>query len=206
MDTLRAAETAPGTRDDEQDPALRAERELIELARLGDRDAFGRLMQAHLPRVWNVVWRIVRHEQDAEDIVQESFLAAFRALPAFRGESRFSTWLHRIAVTRALNHLDRKAERVGRSSVPLDGPAAPPVRDGAPTPLQSLERKELLRRLAECLPKLPPAWRATLALRDGDSLSYEHIADVLSLNVGTVRSRLARARAALRKCVDGEAA
>ena len=206
MDTLRAADTAPVTKGDDQDPSLRIERELIELARLGDRDAFGRLMQAHLTRVWNVVWRIVRHEQDAEDIVQESFLAAFRALPAFRGESRFATWLHRIAVTRALNHLDRKAERVVRSSVPLDGPAAPPVRDEAPTPLQLLERKELLRRLAECLPKLPPAWRATLALRDGDGLSYEHIAEALSLNVGTVRSRLARARAALRKCVDGEAA
>jgi RNA polymerase sigma-70 factor (ECF subfamily) len=191
--------------------------ELIRRARSGDREAFAPLVEAHLPQVWSVVFRILRHQEDTEDVVQEVFLAAYQALPSFRGEARLSTWLHRIAVTRALNHLDRSEEKIRRASQALEeGPpggagrtTAPSVAAAVwqsrdPSPLKSLEAGEIRRRLAECLGKLPAAWRAVLALRDVDRISYEEIAQVSRIALGTVRSRLARARLALRDCMEAE--
>lgn len=190
----------------------------VERARQGDRRAFDRLVERHVAAVWGVAWRIVRHREDAEDVVQETFLTAFRSLPEFRGDASFSTWLHQIARSRALNHLERAAERLRRASRPLESPRpdgdgeriAPDVEraasdrgPSAASPLRALESKELLRRLAECFEKLPPAWKAVVALRDAESLSYEGIAEAVGIELGTVRSRLARARLALKDCVQG---
>ena len=193
--------------------------ELVRRAQSGDRAAFDRLVERHAPRVWKVAWRIVRNRDDADDVAQEVFLTAFRTLSSFRGESRLSTWLHRIAVTRALNHQTRAAERMRRASDSLeseraDGPDGirPEVERAAglasarQTPLHALETKELMRRLADCLQRLPAPWRAIVALRDAESLAYDEIASVLRIELGTVRSRLARARAALRECVEGRGA
>jgi RNA polymerase sigma-70 factor (ECF subfamily) len=170
-------------------------------------------MRAHLPGVWAVVWRILRHREDTEDVVQEAFLAAHRALPGFRGDARFSTWLHRIAVNRALNHRDLASERLRRASMSLappepDDPPAPAflaaaLADGSiPSPLRALELSELRRRLGRCLENLPAVWRAVVALRDGEGWSYEEIAASVGTPIGTVRSRLARARMGLRRCVE----
>jgi RNA polymerase sigma-70 factor (ECF subfamily) len=196
---------------------------LVARARGGDRDAFGRLVEAHLDRIWTLVWRVLRHHEDTEDVVQEVFLAAWQALPRFRGEARLSTWLQTIAVTRALNHRARGAEKLRQASIPLDrlavdgsswmadgalGPAGHTAAEPADmhpsaSPLRTLEAGDLRRRLALCLDKLPAAWRAILALRDGGDRPYEEIAAALGLALGTVRSRLARARLALRDCVEG---
>jgi RNA polymerase sigma-70 factor (ECF subfamily) len=188
--------------------AAAAEAALIARARQGDRDAFDDLVRLHLPRVWAVVWRMLRQREDTEDVVQEVFLAAFQGLPGYRGEARLSTWLHRIAVSRAINHLQRAEERASRARVQLDD-----VLDGLPvaagpgeSPLQALQAGELQRRLADCLEKLPGTFRAILALRDVDETPYEGIAATLGIALGTVRSRLARARLALRQCVSGERA
>jgi RNA polymerase sigma-70 factor (ECF subfamily) len=189
------------------------EARLIERARSGDREAFERLMEAHLERVWGLVWRVLRHREDTEDVVQEVFLTAWRSLPGFRGDASLATWLGRIAVTRALNHLDRGGEKVRRGSVSLTtepdetAPSAGRVvelmdaRPGA-SPLKVLEARDLGRRLSICLARLPAAWRAALALRHGEHRSYEEIAASLGLALGTVRSRLARARLALKECVE----
>ena len=201
-------EARPEVETPEESPLARA--------RLGDREAFEGLVQSHLPAVWRIVWRIVRHREDCEDVVQEVFLAAWQGLPGYRGEARFSTWLHTIAVTRSLNHLDRASERVRRASSPLVAPngedhtpeavrAMERTSAHAPSPLQALEAGELMRRLAHCLEKLPAPWRAVIALRDSEELSYEEIARLMDLALGTVRSRLARARIALRQCVEGRA-
>jgi RNA polymerase sigma-70 factor (ECF subfamily) len=188
---------------------------LLARARAGDRVAFEGLVERHLSQVWGVVWRIVRHTQDAEDVVQDTFLTAWRSLGDFREEAALSTWLHRIAVTRALHHVERASERMRRASRSIDdeesGPAALIALEGgrsraaAESPLRQLESKELLARLQRCLDKLPPAWRAVLALRDVDALAYDEIARVLEVALGTVRSRLARARMALKECVEGAA-
>jgi RNA polymerase sigma-70 factor (ECF subfamily) len=191
-----------------------AEPDLVGRARRGDRGAFERLVSEHLSHVWRVVWRIVRHDADAEDVVQEVFLAAWQGLPGYREACAFSTWLHRIAVTRALNHVDRSAEKLRRASWPIDVPPAgdpdgePPLArlaDAGPSPLEALEARELLRRLADCVSRLPAAWRTVVALRDGESLAYEEIARILDVALGTVRSRLARARIALKECMEGAA-
>lgn len=185
------------------------EHRLLRAARRGEREAFDALVALHLPAVWRVAWRICRHRQDAEDVVQETFVTAWRSLPRFRGESRFSSWLHRIATTRALNHLDRRAVRVERSSDELEPAAEAGVLHGASasvpaSPLEALEATELKQRLARCVDGLPAPWRAVLALRDGEGMSYEEIASALGVAVGTVRSRLSRARLALRACVRGD--
>jgi len=190
------------------------ESDLVDRARSGDQEAFGRLMETHLERVWVLVWRVLRHREDTEDVVQEVFLTAWRSLPGFRGDASLATWLAKIAVTRALNHLDRGGVKVSRNAVPIepgsgDGPRtaglARELEDGRPaaSPLRVLEARDLGRRLADCLGRLPPAWRAALALRHQDQQPYEEIARALGLALGTVRSRLSRARLALRECVDG---
>jgi len=196
---------------------------LVLRAQRGDEAAFAQLMDRHLDRVWALVWRVMRHHEDTEDVVQDAFLAAWRALPGFRGDARFSTWLQTIAVSRALNYRARAAERVRRASAPFAAPGHPSIeaartvgRGAAPSgepaddrpgssPLRLLESAELRLRLAACLGKLPPEWRAVLVLREGEaSLSYAEIAATLGLAPGTVRSRLARARLSLRDCVEGE--
>jgi RNA polymerase sigma-70 factor (ECF subfamily) len=157
-------------------------------------------METHLERVWNLVWRVLRHQEDTEDVVQEVFLTAWKSLPGFRGDAHLSTWLQKIAVSRALNHRARASERMRRASVPLEDP----MEDDARTrPLRRLEEGELRQRLSDCLRKLPEPWRAVLALRQTETSSYEQIAAALEVAVGTVRSRLARARLALRDCVEG---
>ena len=185
--------------------AMDEEPELLRKAMGGDRRAFDRLVELHLPQVWATVWRVLRHREDTEDVVQEVFVTAHRALPGFRGDAKLSTWLHRIAVTRALNHVEKAEEKLRRASDPIDLEAVDGPR-AIGTPLGALEAKELMRRLADCLAKLPVAWRAVLALRDAEQNSYEHIAETLQIELGTVRSRLARARTSLKDCVEGRAA
>lgn len=210
-------------------PLPDVEAALVLRAQQGDESAFALLMDRNLDRIWALVWRVMRHREDTEDVVQDAFLAAWRSLPGFRGDARFSTWLQTIAVSRALNYRARGAERVRRASASFAaagdpafeaaravsggalaaaGSASPrePADDrpGA-SPMRLLESRELRQRLAACLEKLPTEWRAILALREGEaSLSYEQIATTLGLALGTVRSRLARARLSLRDCVEGE--
>lgn len=183
---------------------------VVSRARRGDRAAFEELVHSHLDQVWRVVWKILRHTEDTEDVVQEVFMSAQRALPEFRGGARFGTWLHRIAVNRALNHLQRASEKLRRASVPIGSAggedhakvSAEPA-SGEATPLDRMEQSELGRRLVECLEKLPAAWRVVLALRVNEEMDYREIARVQETAIGTVRSRLARARLSLRQCMQG---
>lgn len=178
---------------------------LVRKARDGDRHAFDRLVALHLPLVWSTVFRVLRHREDTEDIVQEVFITAHRSLAGFRGDAKFSTWLHRIAVTRALNHVEKAETKLQRASDTIDI-EAPDGPRAIGTPVAALEAKELMRRLADCLSRLPAAWRVVLALRDAEDNSYEQIAETLHVELGTVRSRLARARGSLKDCVEGRTA
>ena len=195
---MRAIKPRDGAPADDED-------DLVRKARDGERQAFDRLVELHLSQVWATVWRVLRHREDTEDVVQEVFVTAHRALPGFRGEAKFSTWLHRIAVTRALNHVEKAESKLQRASDPIElADARMPRAIG--TPLRALEAKELMRRLADCLQQLPAAWRVVLALRDAEENSYEQIAETLHVELGTVRSRLARARGSLKDCVEGRTA
>ena len=110
---MAASKLAGGTPPDDED-------DLVRKARDGDRRAFDRLVALHLPQVWATVWRVLRHREDTEDVVQEVFVTAHLSLSGFRGDAKLSTWLHRIAVTRALNHRERAEEKRSRASDPID--------------------------------------------------------------------------------------
>ena len=112
-----------------------------------------------------VALRLLGRDDEVDDVVQEVFLAAFRGLRDYRGEARLSTWLHRIAVTRALNHLERAEERASRARVELDDvlEGLPVATESGDSPLQALQAGEMQRRLADCLGRMPAAFRAILA-------------------------------------------
>ncbi|MGH2452709.1 MAG: sigma-70 family RNA polymerase sigma factor, partial [bacterium] len=165
---------------------------LIARSQRGDLEAFDRLLATHEDRIYHAAYRITGNADDARDAAQETFLKAFRALSRYRHESAFSTWLHRIAVNAALDLVRRRPQI---PPVSLDDVALP-ASSGNPEP--EAERSELQRRVHQAVGRLAPDHRVIIVLRDLQGLAYEEIAEVLRIPVGTVRSRLSRARDALR--------
>ena len=170
-------------------------------ARTGDAAAFEVLVRRHERWVFSLVLRMVGNRHEAEDIAQDIFLKTYRGLPNFRGTARFSTWLHTIATNQTLSHLAARATSRRREVADSD-PDLPPVLDRlpdqAPGPDRDLERRDLRALLDAALARLSPEHRIVVVLRDIQDLSYEEISEVLQLEIGTVRSRLHRARAALK--------
>jgi len=159
--------------------------------------------QFKLP-VWRLARRLTRNDEEALDTTQEIFLRVWRGLPGFRGEAKISTWVFQIA----WNHLRAHRRRMGRNlqfiSEGTDGDRelAMIARDPHADPERRAASVELLDRVEDALAELPEHYRVVVWLRDGEELSYREIADTLDLPIGTVRSRLARARDALRRMVE----
>ncbi|HYB73040.1 MAG TPA: sigma-70 family RNA polymerase sigma factor [Candidatus Sulfotelmatobacter sp.] len=183
------------------------DRGLVDRARAGDAGAFEALVRRYQAWVFTLALRMVGDRGEAEDVAQEVFLKAYRGLKTFRGASRFSTWLYAIATHHCLNHLQARARRPrpARGSGAAAGAAGedPPdpvdrLPDGAPRPDELLERADLERTVQAELQCLTEEQRAILVLRDIQGLTYEVIAQALGLELGTVRSRLHRARMALK--------
>ena len=168
-------------------------------ARGGDRAAFGELVRRHQDALYRFVVRMVRSRDEALEIAQEAFLRAWEALPQWQPEAQFRTWLFRIASNAALDAL-RRRRVVG--FVPLaetfDAPGA------EPDPAKRLELKQEIAALEASLARLSPEHRGILLLREVENMSYEEIGAVLGLSEGTVKSRLARARAALLETHGGK--
>lgn len=164
------------------------EAELLERARRGDSDAVQALYREHAPRVYAVVRRLAGDDAQAEDWAQEAWVRALRALPTFRGDARFGTWLHRIAVNQALQGQRRSRRR--RNEVPLspDHPARPQLHDAL-----------LERQLERALDSLPPRMREVLVLHDVEGYTHEEIGDLMGVAAGTCKSQLFKARAKLRE-------
>ena len=166
-------------------------------AQAGDEAAFGRLMRAHYEHSFRLVYSIVRSEHDARDVCQEVWLKVWQELRNFRGDAKFTTWLHPIATRRALDHL-RKRRRWYDRLLPFD--TDDETVPSAPEPAEeesvraSAEGNERKARLQRALDALPPKHRAVLALREVEGLSYEEIARATDLPTGTVMSRLYHAR------------
>jgi len=183
----------PNTQPPHPDP----DPELLRRAQTGDESAFGAIMRSHYERTFRLVYAIVRHEADARDVCQEIWLTVWRELPKFRGEARFSTWLHPVATRRALDHL-RKRRRWFDRFLPFDtsDEAAGTVPEPATTEDagKQAEGRERQATLQAALEALPPKLRAVLALREVEGLSYEEIAQTISIPTGTVMSRLYHAR------------
>ncbi|MBI2812720.1 MAG: sigma-70 family RNA polymerase sigma factor [Opitutae bacterium] len=180
-----------------QPPQPNPDPELLRRAQAGDEAAFGIIMRSHYERIFRLVYAIVRHEADARDVCQEIWLTVWRELPRFRGEARFSTWLHPIATRRALDHLRKRRRWFDRFLPFANGDDAvesapePSTADDDGSLAESGERRAALHA---ALAALPPKLRAVLALREVEGLSYEEIAHAVSVPTGTVMSRLYHAR------------
>lgn len=172
---------------------------LVKRAKKGDSRAFDLLVLKYQGRVAQLVSRYVRNNAEVEDVTQEAFIKAYRALPSFRGDSAFYTWLYRIAANAAKNHLVAMGRRPS-SDVALDGAEAFEIPDrltDAESPDEVIMAQELKDVIAKAIDALPAELRSALTLREFEGLSYEEIAEVIECPIGTVRSRIFRAREAL---------
>lgn len=178
------------------------ERELVSQARAGDTAAFEQLMLDNQDRVYTLCLRMTGDREDALDLAQETFLNAWRGLSSFQGNSSFSTWVYRLASNACIDFLrKRKRRQQGESPHSLDDEEAPLSEPADPrgSPEEELERRELRRAVERGLQALPDHHRQVLVMRELSGMSYQEIGAVLDLDLGTVKSRIARARLALKK-------
>ena len=190
--------------------AAETDQQLVARVQTGDSRAFDLLVLKYQHKIFSLIGRYVHDADEVQDVAQEAFIKAYRALPKFRGDSQFYTWLYRIAVNTAKNHLVSRSRRPPGSDVEVEdaeyyeGGAA--LRD-IETPETALFGAELKRVVEAAISDLPDDLRTAVTLREFDGLSYEDIADIMDCPVGTVRSRIFRAREAIdnkvREQVDG---
>lgn len=175
---------------------------LVERVQRGEKAAFDVLVLKYQQRVINLVSRFVRNHADALDVTQDAFLKAYRALPNFRGDSAFYTWLYRIAVNTAKNYLATQSRRSGEIDQDISEieqmEANDALRDKA-TPERLLLRDEIQATVIAAIDGLPEDLRTAIMLREVDGMSYEDIAGIMDCPIGTVRSRIFRAREAVDK-------
>jgi RNA polymerase sigma-70 factor (ECF subfamily) len=189
-------------------PAEAAEAGLVARLRAGDGAAFAEVLHTHGPRLLAVARRFLRNEEDARDVLQDACLSAFRGLGGFDGKARLGTWLHRIVVNAALQKLRRQQ---ARPEQPIDHLLPTFLEDGHrvnPGPAwrtegaSALERQETHFLVRACIDQLPEAFRAVLLLRDIEQLDTDETARLLGVSAAAVKTRLHRARQALRTLLD----
>ncbi len=176
------------------------DKELVRQVQQGDKHSFDLLVLKYQNRIIKLVSRYVHEQSDAMDIAQEAFLKAYRALPNFRGDSAFYTWLYRIAINTAKNHIKSMSRRLPE--------AHPENADGEPIDIEELQKDiespenllladELKQTILNAMNKLPEDLRVAIMLREVEGLTYEEIAEAMDCPIGTVRSRIFRAREAV---------
>jgi RNA polymerase sigma-70 factor (ECF subfamily) len=189
--------------------ATRDESSLVQALKSGDSRAFETLVRLHGGRMLSVARRFVANEEDARDVVQDAFISAFRSIDRFAGQSKLSTWLHRITVNTALMKLRSRRRRPEESIEPLlpacaeDGHHALPVAEW-PEAADLLHRKQIAARVRNAIDRLPETYRTVLLLRDIEELTTDETARMLDLTVNAVKIRLHRARQALRTLLDSD--
>ena len=182
---------------------------LVDRCQQGDRDSFAQLMKLHQKQIYNYTYRMLGSAEEAEDLTQDIFIAAFRGIKNFRGEAKFSTWLYRIALNQTRNRIKYLARRnffskqVRKKGLgeEMDLETPETLADSGPTPEQWTMTRDLVARVQECLSQMGHQARQILILRDVQGFAYEELSEMLSLKPGTVKSRLHRARSSLQKCL-----
>ena len=179
-----------------------ADKQLVERVRRGDKRAFDLLILKYQHKIISIVGRYLGDQNDVQDVSQETFIKAYRAIPNFRGESAFYTWLYRIAVNTAKNHLVSKSRRPPNIDVDIDDGEfqnnSAVLRDNE-SPQASLATSQMEQVIFRSIENLPSELRIAVTLREFDGLSYEEIAKIMNCPVGIVRSRIFRAREAIEK-------
>ncbi len=178
---------------------------LVERVRSGDKQAFNLLVAKYQFKIQNLVSRFIKDRAEQEDVTQEAFIKAYRAIGNFRGESAFYTWLYRIAVNTAKNQLVGAGRRPPQQDVDIDEGGAVGFADGLTemnSPEAILQNDELVQTIRHAIAELPEELRQAITLREFDGLSYEEISEVMECPIGTVRSRIFRAREAIEQAMD----
>ena len=186
--------------------------DLVHRFNSGDESAFVEIMNRHKTRIFAAAMSLLRNRADAEEITQDTFIRAHRGLPNFRGDSSVATWLHRIAVNLARNRYWYFFRRRRHSTLSLDAALGESGQStfsdllsaADPDPSQETSRNEFVETVESCMEKLEPSHRRILTMRSVLDQSYEEIASTLGINVGTVKSRIARARERLRIGLEEE--
>ena len=176
------------------------DQQLVERVQRGDRRAFDLLVGKYQHKIMSVISRYIRNPDEVQDVAQDTFVRAWRALPKFRGDSAFFTWLYRIAINTAKNHLVARSRRPPDTDVDIEDAQFLESADGlrdADSPLGHALSAEIEATVHRALEALPDEMRTAVMLREFDGLSYEEIAQVMDCPVGTVRSRIFRGREAI---------
>jgi RNA polymerase sigma-70 factor (ECF subfamily) len=178
------------------------------LCRKGDTEAFAELVERHQKKMLNIAYRMLGDYDEACDVVQEAFLSAFKSINKFKAEAKFSTWLYRIVVNYTKNRLKQRKSLAQHEQASLDesgerqnGCQACLTAASICNPVEQLEQREREAHVQRCITALDVEYREVLVMRDIQGFSYEEIRDILQIPDGTVKSRLSRARVALKDCL-----
>ncbi len=185
--------------------AKRSDAALVKRVQEGDKQAFNLLVLKYQTKIVNLVMRYVRDPDEANDVAQEAFLKAYRALPRFRGDSAFYTWLYRIAVNTAKNYLVAAKRRPVEYDLDLQDPEQYDMQarlKDIDSPEGVMMKDEVQRTIDEAIGELPEDLRTAIVLRELEGMTYEEIAETMECPVGTVRSRIFRAREAISKRIE----
>lgn len=177
------------------------DQQLVERAQRGDKQAFGLLVSKYQRKLARLLSRLIRDPAEVEDVAQEAFIKAYRALPSFRGDSAFYTWLYRIGINTAKNYLVSQGRRAP-TTTEFDSEEAETFEEGDQlrdinTPERMLQSKQIGQTVNSAMEALPEELRTAIVLREIEGLSYEEIASIMECPIGTVRSRIFRAREAI---------
>jgi RNA polymerase sigma-70 factor (ECF subfamily) len=183
--------------------ASQTESELLDRAQGGDAEAYGELIRRNQDYIYNAVYHLVGSVPDAEDLAQDVFVKAFKAIDRFRRQSKFSTWLYGIMLNTVRNHWRRKRTIYSLDAGGDEDSPSPDPESDADGPAEMAQRRERVRAVRQAIGRISEDLREILVLRDLQGLTYEELQEALDLPAGTVKSRLYRARAALKDELSG---
>ncbi len=182
--------------------------DLVSFCKKGDLEAFELLVRKYEKKMFNISYRITGNYEDAREIVQDAFVSAYRNIKKFQGKAKFLTWLTSITINHSKNRLKQLKARHAHEPVSIDDPiqtdegqvaADPPSNE--PTVLDRMEKQDVQRKVQDCIEALEPDFREVIILRDMQDFSYDEISNVLKVREGTLKSRLFRAREAVKDCL-----
>ncbi len=185
---------------------MNIESQLIKRSIDGDMDAFEELVLLYDKQIYNYCFRMTNNAEDAEDLAQEVFIKVYRSLGSFKSESKFSTWIYRIAHNTCIDNHRKKKFRLLSLSPREENDRQMKVPDREPLPEDQMVSREKYDLIKECIAELKPDYKSIIILRDIQNYTYQEIADILNIPLGTVKSNISRARALLRETLKSRLA